>query len=118
VKKLALVVVLLSACANTPAENDALILEAKAAIGKEVGSPASVEFRNIRVAPETGAEIIGTVCGEVKGASDQIVDARFRRFIFSKMNDLRAVEGESGNESPEAKQYNKEFVGFWNEFCR
>jgi hypothetical protein len=119
VKKYVLMLAMLSACQNTPAENEALIREAKAAISKEVGSPASAEFRNVRVAPETGAEIIGTVCGDVKAASDQIVDAPFRRFIYSKMNDLRAVEdvvdGEAGG--PEAKQFQEEFDGFWNEFC-
>jgi hypothetical protein len=113
----------LSACAPSPEDKAALIAKAKVEIAKEIESPASAEFRNVRVAPETGAEIIGTVCGEVHSAKDQPVDAPFRRFIYSKTNDLSALEGLSSDDpeirdAPETVAYKKEFDGFWAEFCK
>jgi hypothetical protein len=113
----------LAACAPTAEDKAALVAEAKVAIAKEIESRASAEFRNVRVAPETGAEIIGTVCGEVRSAKDQPLDAPFRRFIYSKANDLRAVEGLPSDDpeirnAPETVAFQKEFDGFWAEFCQ
>jgi hypothetical protein len=113
----------LAACTTSPAEKTALIGEAKTAIAKELDSPASAEFRNVRVASEEGAQIIGTVCGDVRSAKDQPLDAPFRRFIYSRMNDLSAVEGLPSDDpetrnAPETVAYQKEFDGFWAEFCR
>jgi hypothetical protein len=111
------VLLVVAACAPTAEDKVALIAEAKVAITKEIESSATAEFRNVRVASETGAEIIGTVCGDVRGAADQPVDAPFRRFIYSKMNALRAVEG-LPSDDPETVAYQKEFDGFWAEFCK
>jgi hypothetical protein len=112
----------LSACAPSPDEKTALIAEAKLAITKEIESPASAEFRNVRVAPETGAEMIGTVCGEIKTPHGPDSIPPFLRFIYSKVNDLRAVEQEHSKDpafrnAPETVAYQREFEGFWNEFC-
>jgi hypothetical protein len=121
--RIILLLTALSSCGAVTADSGALLNEARAAISKEVGSPASAEFRNVRVAPESGAEIIGTVCGEMKAGSDQIVDAPFRRFVYSKANDLSAVEGWT-NGGPddgsmaESAAYQKEFTAFWDEFCK
>lgn len=118
-RKAVILLATLSACQNTSAENEALIRQAKAAIGKEVGSPASAEFRNVRISADVSSDILPTVCGEVKAATDQIVDAPFRRFFYMGMKDMRAVE-EAPNDKPataEAKAFKKEFDEFWNEFC-
>jgi hypothetical protein len=110
------------ACAPTADDKVALIAEAKLAIAKEIESPASAEFRNVRVAPETGAEIIGTVCGEIRTPHGPDSIPPFLRFIYSKVNDLRAVEQEHSKDpafrnAPETVAYQREFEGFWNEFC-
>jgi hypothetical protein len=118
-----LALLLLAACTPSSADQNALIAEAKTAIAKEMDSPASAEFRKVQVSTEEGAQVIGTVCGEVRSAKDQPLDAPFRRFIYSRMNDLSAVEGLPSDDpetrnAPETVAYQKQFDGFWAEFCR
>jgi hypothetical protein len=126
VKKAVLTFVLLAACGSTPAANQDLLREAKTSIGKELGSPASAEFRNVRIVADTGSAItgkfLGSVCGDVRAGGDQVVDAPFRRFIYSRMNDLSAVESEPSDDpeirdAPETKAFQRGFDDFWNEFC-
>ncbi len=111
--------VALSACSSSAADQAAVIAEAKAEIAKELGSPASAEFRNVRIATDEGGSMINLVCGAVKSAPDQIVDAPFRRFLYARLADLRAVEGQVDGdaESPEMKAFQSEFEAMWKDSC-
>jgi hypothetical protein len=110
-----------AACTPAPADKSALIAEAKAAIAKELESPASAEFRSVRVAADDGARIIGAVCGEVRGTADQPVDTPFRRFIYAKVNGLATVEDSPATamapDLPETTSHRKMFEEFWTDYC-
>lgn len=113
-------IVALGACSSSAADQAAVIGEAKAEIAKELGSPASAEFRNVRIATDEGGSMINLVCGEVKAASDQVVDAPFRRFLYARLADLRTVEREmdSDPETPEMNAFQSEFEAMWRDSCR
>jgi hypothetical protein len=117
------VLLALAACAPSPEDKLALIAKAKVEIAKELESPATAEFRNVRVTSDGTAQILGVVCGEVRGAKDQPVDAPFRRMIYTKIPraplvEVLASDGPETSDSPEVLEFQKTFDEIWNDSCR
>ncbi len=117
-----LVTILLAACTSGANEAE-LIATAKKSAADQIGIPSTATFRNVRLSDVDGADLIGTVCGEVSGQSVDGLAIGFTRFIYAPSIeqavvafDPRAyVEGASNDKR--VKEFRAAFEEMWKQSC-
>lgn len=78
----ALVSMLLAACTGGASDAE-LIAKAKKSAADQIGIPSTAKFRNVRASTQEGADLLGTVCGEVSGQSIDGLAIGFTRFVYA-----------------------------------
>jgi hypothetical protein len=118
------VLALVSVAACGPIHNEAeLIATAKDSAASQLGDPSTAVFRNVRLSEKDGDDLLGTVCGEMRGKSSDGVDIDFTRFVYAPVikQAIVAIDPRASDKEPDIAKRQAEFrAAFedtWKESC-